>query len=146
MSSGVLSQEEIDALLKGGPSPELEPPIMQFQHTILTDVENDAIGEIANMSMGSAATALSTLLGRKVEITTPRVSTSDLLELQARYPRPYFVVNVEYTSGINGSNLLIIKDTDASIIVDLMMGGDGTNPSEHLEEMQISAVAEAMIK
>jgi flagellar motor switch protein FliN len=150
ISSGVLSQEEIDALLKvdesSAPDTASAAPANSTvaEEVHLSDVEIDAVGEIANISMGSAATALSQLLGRKVDITTPRVSLTSLKEIKESYQQPYVLVNVEYTLGIEGANVLIVKDTDAQIIVDLMMGGDGTAPPTELSEIHISAVSEAM--
>lgn len=139
MSDGFLSQEEIDALLRG--EPVTSSPAVQE----LSDMEKDAIGEIGNISMGSAATTLSILLGRRVSITTPRVSLTTLREIQGQYPLPYLVIEVGYTQGILGTNLLAIREMDALIIADLMMGGDGTNPPTELNnEMYMSAVGEAM--
>ena len=138
MSDGFLSQEEIDALLRGEPAPS--PAVSD-----LTDIEKDALGEIGNISMGSAATTLSILLGRRVSITTPRVSLASLKEIQDQYPLPYLVIEVGYTQGITGTNLLAIREMDALIIADLMMGGDGTNPPTELNnELYMSAVSEAM--
>lgn len=137
MSEGFLSQDEIDALLKGeatssSPIPELSA------------IEQDALGEIGNISMGSAATTLSVLLGRRVSITTPRVSVSNLEEIKGQYPLPYLVIEVGYTHGIIGTNVLAIREQDALIIADLMMGGDGLNPPTELNELYMSAVSEAM--
>lgn len=145
----MISQEEIDALLKGdgntppadagaapAPAPAAEDP--------LTDMQKDALGEIGNISMGSAATTLSVLLGHKVSITTPSVSMSTMNSIRASYPMPYLIVEVGYTMGINGNNVLAIQAQDASIIADLMMGGDGTNPPEELNDIHMSAVGEAM--
>ncbi|GAB4257786.1 flagellar motor switch phosphatase FliY [Thermincola ferriacetica] len=152
MSDGVLSQEEIDALLRSDAFQEAinasEPDTHQAAAgptgDELTNMEKDAVGEVANMVMGSAATALSTLLGKKVEITTPVVEITTPARLRHEYPLPYLLVNVEYVTGIKGSNVLIIKDGDAGVIVDLMMMGDGTSPPAQLEEMHLSAIAEAM--
>lgn len=139
MSDGFLSQEEIDALLRG------EPVTSSPAEQELSDMEKDAIGEIGNISMGSAATTLSILLGRRVSITTPRVSLTTLKEIQGQYPLPYLVIEVGYTQGILGTNLLAIREMDALIIADLMMGGDGTNPPSELNnELYMSAVGEAM--
>lgn len=102
------------------------------------------MGEVANISMGTAATTLSSLVGKRVEITTPRVTITTRNKLQTEYPLPYVVVNVRYTAGLAGENLLIIKKQDAAVIVDLMMGGDGSNPPEELNELHLSAVSEAM--
>ncbi|MBP2642430.1 MAG: fliN: flagellar motor switch protein FliN [Firmicutes bacterium] len=137
MNSGFLSQEEIDALLRGEPSaaPQEEP---------ITDIEKDAMGEIGNISMGSAATTLSILLSRRVSITTPKVTITNLNEIKHQYPLPYLVIEVGYTAGLSGSNLLAMRSQDALIIADLMMGGDGTNPPTELNELYMSAVSEAM--
>lgn len=137
MSEGFLSQEEIDALLRGEP---ISSPTMAD----LSDIEKDALGEIGNISMGSAATTLSVLLGRRVSITTPRVSVASMNEIKDQYPLPYVVIEVGYTHGILGTNVLAIREQDALIISDLMMGGDGTNPPTELNELYLSAVSEAM--
>ena len=107
-------------------------------------MEKDALGEIGNISMGSAATTLSVLLGHKVNITTPTVSVDTMSTIQNQYPMPYLVVEVGYVIGINGNNILAIQASDASIIADLMMGGDGLNPQEELTDIHMSAVGEAM--
>lgn len=151
MNDGMLSQEEIEALLNSGTidsapaeggsdSPEQGGGIGEE----ITDVERDALGEIGNISMGSAATTLSILLGRKVSITTPRVSMGTIDAIRDQYPLPYLIVEVGYTVGIDGNNLLAIREQDALIIANLMMGGDGTNPAPQLDEIAMSAVGEAM--
>ncbi|MGM7701181.1 flagellar motor switch phosphatase FliY [Pseudalkalibacillus sp. Hm43] len=140
MSDDMLSQEEIDALLNGGGDDSSD----SSEEEELTVIEKDAIGEIGNISFGSAATALSTLLNQKVEITTPSVTVVRKSELIDEFPKPHVAVNVSYTEGFDGSNLLVIKTTDAQIIADLMLGGDGTNPHGELGELHLSAVQEAM--
>lgn len=140
MNDGFLSQDEIDALLRGEP----DSASSGGGTTSLSEIEQDALGEIGNISMGSAATSLSVLLGRRVSITTPRVSISTLQEIRSQYPLPYLVIEVGYTVGINGTNLLAIREQDALIISDLMMGGEGTNPPTQLNELYMSAVGEAM--
>ncbi|QGP92872.1 CheC-like family protein [Neomoorella glycerini] len=132
-----LSQEEIDALLNG----RLEPPAGE---TILTDLEKDALGEIGNISMGSAATALSQILNKRVLITTPVTTIMTPAELFANFQVPYILVEVNFIEGVEGSNLLIIKVSDAAIIADLMMGGSGRDVQPELDEIKSSAVAEAM--
>ena len=149
MSDEMISQEEIDALLKGdGNTPPADagaaPAPAPVAEDPLTDMQKDALGEIGNISMGSAATTLSVLLGHKVSITTPSVSMSTMNSIRASYPMPYLIVEVGYTMGINGNNVLAIQAQDASIIADLMMGGDGTNPPEELNDIHMSAVGEAM--
>jgi flagellar motor switch protein FliN/FliY len=112
--------------------------------TQLSALEQDVLSEIANISMGTAATTLSALLGKKIEITTPKLSLSTLDDLRASYQEPYIVVDVTYKEGLIGSNVLVIEAKDAGVIVDLMMGGDGTNPPLELSDMHISALSEAM--
>lgn len=133
-----LSQDEIDALLKGGSNDDIEPD------TVLSAMEQDAIGEIGNISFGSSATALSTLLNQKVEITTPTVTVIQKSKLNEEFPHPYVAIEVNYTEGFSASNLLVIQQTDAAVIADLMMGGDGTNADPSLSEIHLSAVQEAM--
>ena len=141
MSDSFLSQDEIDALLRNETSVS---PTAPSSANLLSDVEIDALGEIGNISMGSAATTMSVLLSRRVEITTPRVSIGLLDEMRKEYPMPYIIVEVRFTQGINGTNLLAMKESDAAIIADLMMGNDGSNPPEGMSELYMSAVAEAM--
>lgn len=168
MDGGMLSQDEINALLSGmsdgsidsdelqaeapevAPGQEAEPS--SFEHTaavsgedaLLTDTEKDAIGEIANISMGSAATTLYSLVNRKVNITTPVVSLEQWGEMIGGYERPCVFIQIKYTAGLDGHNILILKEHDVKIITDLMMGGDGTNTEGELSEIHLSAISEAM--
>ncbi|MBT2688567.1 flagellar motor switch phosphatase FliY [Bacillus sp. ISL-47] len=148
MSDDMLSQDEIDALLRG--ADDNEDDLTGFKEEFfqtedyLSHMEQDALGEIGNISFGSSATALSTLLNQKVEITTPAVSIVLRGKLSEEFPHPYVAIQVNYTEGFYGSNLLVIKQSDAAIIADLMLGGDGTNPPELMGEIQLSAVQEAM--
>lgn len=141
MMSSILSQEEIDALLDDNFSSDIDP---QNSKDSLSSMEEDALGELANISMGTAATTLSSLLGKRVEITTPNIIVTNILELRKNYPRPYVVVDVNYNAGLKGTNIFIINTYDAGIIVDLMMGGDGTNPPLELNDLHLSGVSEAM--
>ncbi|KAF0825845.1 flagellar motor switch phosphatase FliY [Cytobacillus firmus] len=148
MSDDMLSQDEIDALLRGAAddSDETESYNEAFFQTedYLSPMEQDALGEIGNISFGSSATALSTLLNQKVDITTPAVSVVLRKKLADEFPHPYVAIQVNYTEGFFGSNLLVIQQSDAAIIADLMLGGDGTSPAELMGEIQLSAVQEAM--
>ena len=148
MSDNVLSQEEIEALLRGEPtqSEEAETPSSANKEieNELSEMEKDALGEVGNISFGSSATALSSLLGQKVEITTPSITVVDQSTLETEFIHPYVAIQVEYTEGLNGTNLLVIKQSDAAIIADLMLGGDGLTPNEELNEIHLSAVQEAM--
>lgn len=142
MNDGILSQDEIEALLNGDSSFNI--PTAAQSEAELSDMERDAVGEIGNICMGTSATTLSTLLSRKVSITTPSVSITTSAQLKAEYPLPYVVIEVKYTVGIKGRNILIVKKEDACIIADIMMGGDGTSPDLDLDEIKLSAVSEAM--
>ncbi|WAA13594.1 flagellar motor switch phosphatase FliY [Fervidibacillus halotolerans] len=142
-SDGLLSQEEIDALLNGDTT-ESNEKMSHSSDKLLTEVEQDALGEIGNISFGNSATALSTLLNQKVEITTPSVSIIRKENLEREFPHPYVAVVVNYTAGFGGSNLLVINQRDASIIADLMLGGSGEDVSEEINELQMSAIQEAM--
>lgn len=138
---GMLSQEEIDALTgaAGAATTTAAPTTMT-----LTDAERDAVGEIANINMGTAATTLSTLLNNKVTITTPKVSYVTINEISAQYDKPCVFIHISYIDGILGNNVLILKEHDVKVITDLMMGGDGSNTEGELTELHLSAISEAM--
>ena len=135
---GVLSQEEINALLN---NPGASSDTAEGQ---LSDSENDTIGEIANISMGTAATTLFSLVNRKVEISTPVVTMANWDDVVKAYERPCVFIRIGFTVGLDGSNILILKEHDVKVITDLMMGGDGTNTDVELGELHLSAISEAM--
>lgn len=166
---GMLSQDEINALLQGmdlsdtadgsdaaAPAPEsstadnndngnvtdTKPTIEDGE--VLTDVEKDAIGEVANISMGSSATTLYSLVNRKVNITTPVVTLATWKTLLDSYEKPCVFIQIKYTQGLDGTNILVLKEHDVKVITDLMMGGDGTNTDGELGELHLSAISEAM--
>lgn len=133
---GVLSQEEISALLNNSDDAN--------QNDLLTDAEKDAIGEIGNISMGTAATTLFSLVNRKVDISTPVVSFATWNDICDAYEKPCVFIRIAYTVGLDGSNILVLKEHDVKVITDLMMGGDGTNTDGELGELHLSAISEAM--
>lgn len=137
---GVLSQEEINALLANADNLDAA----SGQEEDLTDEEKDAIGEIANISMGTAATTLFSLVNRKVEISTPVVTVATWDDVVANYAKPCVFIRIGYTVGLDGSNILVLKEHDVKVITDLMMGGDGTNTDGELGELHLSAISEAM--
>ncbi|PYE52190.1 flagellar motor switch phosphatase FliY [Paenibacillus barcinonensis] len=143
-SKDYLSQEEIDALLRQSESITSSEPAQKTVDDFLTELEQDALGEIGNITFGSAATALSTLLGLKVDITTPKVSIISRTQFEEAFPKPHVAVHVNYVDGFEGINSLVIKKRDAQIIADLMLGGEGNPADEELNEIHISAVQEAM--
>ena len=142
-SKDYLSQEEIDALLKQTEMASSSSSVLSVDD-VLTPLEQDALGEIGNITFGSAATALSTLLGKKVDITTPQVSIITREQFADEFPRPHVAVHVTYVDGFEGINSLVIKTRDAQVIADLMLSGDGDPLEEELNEIHISAVQEAM--
>ncbi len=142
MSSDMLSQDEIDALLKQASNSSSEDDLNINNH--LSPMEQDALGEIGNISFGSASTALSTLLGQKVEITTPKISCIHKENIVDEFPSPHVATHVQYLEGLQGINLLVIQARDAKIIADLMLGGNGHVQDNQLSEMDVSAVQEAM--
>ncbi|MCY8856665.1 flagellar motor switch phosphatase FliY [Bacillus atrophaeus] len=143
MENNRLSQDEIDALLNGSGSTSEEPAPAKPELD-LSEMERDAIGEIGNISFGSSATALSTLLNQKVDITTPSVTVISKSKISDEFPHPYVAIEVNYTEGFSGSNLLVVEQSDAAIIADLMIGGDGKGADPSLGEIHLSAVQEAM--
>ncbi|MFS0869710.1 flagellar motor switch phosphatase FliY [Paenibacillus xylanilyticus] len=143
-SKDYLSQEEIDALLRQSESMSSTEPVEKTVDDFLTELEQDALGEIGNITFGSAATALSTLLGLKVDITTPKVSIISRSQFEEAFPKPHVAVHVNYVDGFEGINSLVIKKRDAQVIADLMLGGEGNPADEELNEIHISAVQEAM--
>ena len=148
---GMLSQDEINALLSGMNSgsgdtstAEADKDSSSDDGFSLSATEKDAVGEISNISMGTAATTLSSLLNQKVNITTPSVSVSDWDDISTMYDRPCVMMQISYKEGIDGNNVLILKEDDVKIITDLMMGGSGKANDEPLSELHLSAIGEAM--
>ena len=138
---GLLSQEEINALF-GSTDDDIDTG---SQSDLLSPEEKDAIGEISNISMGTSATTLSELVNKqKVDISTPKVSVVSWKELVNSYDRPCIFIQIYYKEGLDGNNILILKEKDVKIIADLMMGGDGSNTEGELTELHLSAISEAM--
>ena len=147
---GMLSQDEINALLNGV---DLSADSGADTATAtaggstgedLSDIEKDAIGEVANISMGTSATTLFSLVNRKVNITTPVVEMCNWQDVLNDYERPCVFIQIKYTVGLNGTNILVLKEHDVKVITDLMMGGDGTNVDGELSDLHLSAISEAM--
>lgn len=159
---GMLSQEEISALLNGmnsesdtdnkqdddtvtvGTKRKVEVVAPEIDESLLSADERDAIGEVANISMGSSATTLYSLVSRKVNITTPVVTLANWKTVVDDYEKPCVFIQIRYTLGLDGTNILVLKEHDVKVITDLMMGGDGTNTDGELGELHLSAISEAM--
>lgn len=147
MGDTSLSQEEINALFNNAATLDAgggEPSGGGDSGDGLTDLEKDTIGEVANISMGTAATTLFSLVNKRVEISTPVVSVSTWDDIMTQYEKPCVLVKIGYTKGLNGSNVLVLREDDVKIITDLMMGGDGTNTDGEIGELHLSAISEAM--
>ena len=146
---GILSQDEINALLASAnqDAPASDEPVVEDAFDdgeFLTDEQKDAIGEISNISMGTAATTLSTLLNQPVNITTPKVTYMLWDQLSNSYDKPCVFLQIKYTCGLDGNNVLVLKEDDVKIITDLMMGGTGVISEEGIGELHLSAIGEAM--
>ncbi len=158
-----LTQEEIDALVSGtrttltGDIVAEEERDIQALEAMDADIQEDitayfdpdqvdALGEIGNICMGTSATTMYALLGRRVNITTPRVGLFKAENVLASFKWPFLAISVEYTEGMYGKNLLIIKDYDAAVITDLLMGGEGQVDRDKivLNEIHLSAMSEVM--
>lgn len=150
MSNNFLSQEEINALLAGEDiSSDVSENTSSNENLaeaeLITEIDKDLLGEIGNISMGSASTALYQLINQQVNITTPVVTVTTLKEIKESFETPNIILDIEYIAGIIGRNILIIKISDGLVISNLMMGGDGKITETHdLSEIEISAVSEAM--
>lgn len=147
MGDTSLSQEEINALFNNAAALDVgggDSSGSGDSAEGLTDLEKDTIGEVANISMGTAATTLFSLVNKRVEISTPVVSVSTWDDIMKQYEKPCVLVKIGYTKGLNGSNVLVLREDDVKIITDLMMGGDGTNVDGEIGELHLSAISEAM--
>lgn len=153
MAEELLSQEEIDALVKGEsggsgeggnlpPAPPGEPSSGGRDYPLNED-QLDALGEFFNIAMGRAATVLSTILGRAVEITTPRVTWVDWKEMVSSHPVPCVVVWVQIKEGLEGSTVLVLSQRDANLLANIM-DEEERDLEEHLDEYRQSVVGEAV--
>lgn len=145
--------DEVEKILSGTPaseesSPEVSDPKEVFKNEdYLSKEEQDVLGEIGNICMGTSATTMYTLLGKSVSITTPRITVHSPKTLASEYERPIVIVDVKYTEGISGKNLLMLKEYDVALMTDILMGGDGSSISIDnivLDEMHMSAIREVM--
>ena len=151
-----LSQDELDALLGAinsgdegedeGEKEEGQPPSVKVEGSqgSLTSAEIDMIGEVGNMIMGSASTALFTIIGQDVDITTPKVSVIKLNTLKDQFDGERLVTTLNFEDAIEGINFFVVDAKTAAIIADLMMGGSGEDVDAQMDEMKMSAVGEAM--
>ena len=111
---------------------------------IFNSMELDAIGEIMNISLGSSATAVSNMLDHRVDITTPSVSVVSVDEFSIGDLEPAIGIEIRYVSGLEGSNIMLLKKSDVKVIVDILMGTETPDEEFELNELTISAVCEVM--
>lgn len=108
------------------------------------EMEIDAIGEIMNISLGASATAVSTLLGAKVNITTPVVQIQTKQEFEFKRLEPAVGVEISYTEGLEGKNIMVFRRDDVRIIVGMMIGQEISQEDFQLDDINISAICEVM--
>ena len=106
--------------------------------------EIDAIGEILNISLGASATAVSTMLNARVDITTPVVKVLSKSEFEISNLEPAVGVEITYIAGLSGSNIMLLKKHDVKVIVDMLMGTETPEEDFELNELNISAICEVM--
>ncbi len=111
---------------------------------IFNSLEMDAIGEILNISLGASATAVSTMLDRRVDITVPNVMISSKDNFEFTYMEPAVAVEITYVTGLSGSNIMLLKRHDVKMIVEILMGMEIPDEEFELNEMNMSAVCEVM--
>lgn len=122
---------------------EIIDPTSVFQAGLSQD-EVDILGEVANISMGNAATALSMMVNQRVDITTPNVQVINRSEALNDYEKTCIFVQIHYIVGLDGNNVFILKEPDVLVLTDLMMGGAGRGVTGEVGELHLSAISEAM--
>ena len=115
-----------------------------MQREVFSPLAIDALGEMMNISLGSSATAVSNMLDRRVDITTPKVSVVDIESFSIREIEPAMGVEIKYVSGLVGSNIMLLKREDIKVIVDILMGTESNDSEFVLDELTVSAVCEVM--
>ena len=115
-----------------------------MEQKVFNAMELDAIGEVMNISLGSSATAVSNLLDHRVDITTPSVSVVPVEEFSIGDLEPAIAIEIKYISGLEGSNIMLLKRGDVKVIVDILMGSETPDEEFELNELTISAVCEVM--
>ena len=115
-----------------------------MESRIFSSLEIDAIGEILNISLGASATAVSTMLSKRVDITIPTVIVSRKEDLDFSYMEPAVGVEITYVSGLSGKNIMLLKRHDVKVIVEILMGIEISDEEFELNEINLSAVCEVM--
>ena len=115
-----------------------------MSQTVFNSMELDAIGELMNISLGSSATAVSNMLDHRVDITTPRVQVVSVKDFSIGDLEPAIGIEIKYVSGLEGSNIMMLRRSDVKTIVDILMGSETPDEEFELNDMTISAVCEVM--
>lgn len=111
---------------------------------VFNPMQLDAIGEVMNISLGSSATAVSNLLNKRVDITTPKVKVVALEDFSLGELEPAIGVEIKYVSGLEGSNIMLLKRGDVKVILDILMGMETPEEEFEMNELTVSAVCEVM--
>lgn len=111
---------------------------------IFNSLEMDAIGEILNISLGASATAVSTMLDRRVDITVPTVMVSNKESFEFTYMEPAVAVEITYVTGLSGNNIMLLKRHDVKVIVEILMGSEISEEEFELNDINMSAIREVM--
>lgn len=142
--SDTISQDEINALFGAATEEKSEETTSEVKtESQLTDSDKDVLGEVGNISMGAAATTLSSLLNQKVNITTPIVKEKHAIESYFEKEKKYVAINIKYKAGLDGTFLLIVNEDDVKIISSIMMGNE-PDTSIEVDDLHLSAMSEAM--
>lgn len=140
-----LNMDEINNANAGSMEANAQMNALNMDDYTLSAEERDFLGEIGNICMGTSATTLSALLGKKVNITTPKVSIARSVEDLGHYQKPFLAVEVSYTEGVDGYNILMMQESDVKVITDLLMGGEGIAVEDNeMDELHFSAISEVM--
>ena len=115
-----------------------------LNENIFSDMERDVIGEVMNISLGSSATSLSTLLGKRVEITIPTVNVISAKDFSYENLEPAIGVEINYVEGLDGVNLMIWKRVDAKTIIEILLDKEIPDEEFEMDEINISAICEVM--
>ena len=115
-----------------------------MSQTVFNSMELDAIGELMNISLGSSATAVSNMLDHRVDITTPKVQVVSVEDFSIGEMEPAIGIEIKYVSGLEGSNIMLLKRSDVKTIVDILMGSETPDDEFELNDLTISAVCEVM--
>ena len=148
MSDGSLSQDEIDALLQGvddmAPQGGPAPPAAGGDTGVLSDQEKNDFMGIIDQQLTTASNTLTTIVSKKVEMPGPNIEIKSPDDLRAELTGEYIQIRVDYTEGIAGETLFLLKKNDGAIIADLMMGQEGKEPPADLNDLYLSALGEAL--